>query len=38
MIKPIQVCALPNYRIYIKYSDGAEGEVDLSYLVGQGVF
>ena len=38
MLKPVQVRALPNHRIYIKYSDGAEGEVDLSDLVGKGVF
>jgi len=38
MNKPLLVRALPNYRIYIKYSDGAEGEIDLSDLVGQGVF
>ena len=28
----------PNYRIWIRFDDGLEGEVDLSYLVGQGVF
>ena len=38
MIRPILVKALPDYRIYIKFSDGAEGEVDLSDLAGQGVF
>jgi hypothetical protein len=38
MIKPLLVRALPDYRIYLKYSDGAEGEVDLSDLVGQGIF
>ncbi|NUO83673.1 DUF2442 domain-containing protein [candidate division KSB1 bacterium] len=38
MLKPIEVRALPNHRLYIKYSDGAEGEVNLSDLVGQGVF
>ena len=38
MVKPIQVRALPHHRIYIKYNDGAEGEVDLSDLVGPGVF
>ncbi len=38
MTKPTQVRALPNYRIYIKYNDGAEGEVDLSDLLGQGIF
>ena len=27
-----------NYRLWLKYSDGVEGEVDLSRLVGTGVF
>jgi hypothetical protein len=26
------------YRLWLKYSDGVEGEVDLSALVGKGVF
>ena len=34
----IAVKPLPNYRIWIKYSDGAEGEVDFSHLAGKGVF
>ena len=38
MTRPILVKALPDYRIYIRFSDGAEGEVDLSDLAGQGVF
>lgn len=38
MVKPIQVKALPNYKLWIKYADGVEGEVDLSHLVGKGVF
>jgi hypothetical protein len=28
----------PNYRVWIRFDDGLEGEVDLSNLVGQGVF
>lgn len=28
----------PNYRLWIRFSDGREGEVDLSSLVGKGVF
>jgi hypothetical protein len=28
----------PQYRVWIQFDDGLEGEVDLSYLVGQGVF
>lgn len=27
-----------NYRVWVRFDDGLEGEVDLSYLVGQGVF
>jgi hypothetical protein len=29
---------MPNYRIQIRFSDGTEGAVDLSGLVGHGVF
>lgn len=28
----------PNYRLWLRFTDGSEGEVDLSYLVGRGVF
>lgn len=38
MVNPVFVQALPNYRIYIRYSDGAEGEVDLSAFAGKGIF
>jgi uncharacterized protein DUF2442 len=38
MFKPIEVRALPDYRIWIRFSDGAEGQVDLSHLAGRGVF
>ena len=38
MIRPIRVQALPNYRLYLEFSDGTKGEVDLSDLVGNGVF
>ncbi len=38
MIRPIEIKALPKYRIWIKYSDGNQGEVDLSEFVGKGVF
>lgn len=27
-----------NYRLWLRFEDGLSGEVDLSYLVGQGVF
>ena len=38
MIRPVAVEALPQYRLRVVYADGVEGEVDLSDLVGQGVF
>lgn len=38
MLKPVQVNALPNYRLWLRYSDGIEGEVDLSHLAGKGPF
>jgi hypothetical protein len=38
MIQPLLVRALPNYRIYLEFADGAKGEVDLSDLAGKGVF
>lgn len=30
--------ALPNYQVWIRFEDGLEGIVDLSHLVGRGVF
>ncbi len=38
MFKPLKVTALPGYKIHIHYADGVEGDVDLSQLVGHGVF
>lgn len=38
MKKAIQVKPLSGYRIWLKYVDGVEGEVDLSHLAGRGVF
>ena len=32
MARPIEVKALPNFRIWLRYDDGTEGEVDLSDL------
>jgi hypothetical protein len=29
---------LPNYRIWIRFEDGLEGELSLAHLVGRGVF
>jgi len=38
MPTPVEVKPLDHYQIWIMYSDGVEGVVDLSYLVGDGVF
>ena len=38
MVKPIAVKALEGYRIWIKFDDGVEGELDLSHHAGRGVF
>lgn len=38
MYKPVEVRPLAGYRLYLRYADGVEGEVDVSSLVGQGVF
>lgn len=38
MHKIVDVRPLKDYRIWIKFSDGVEGTVDLSELAGQGVF
>ena len=38
MIRPVHVEARQEHRIWLRYSDGTEGEVDLSDLAGRGVF
>lgn len=38
VIRPVEVEPRPNYRLKLRYSNGAAGEVDLSHLVGMGVF
>jgi hypothetical protein len=38
MERVVQVQPRPNYRLWLRYTDGVEGEVDLSSLVGKGVF
>lgn len=38
MPTPIAVKALDNYRIWIRFDDGAEGELNLSRHAGRGVF
>ena len=34
----VKVETLEHYRLALSYADGVEGVVDLSYLVGKGVF
>ena len=36
--KIIDCKPLPNYKVWIEFADGLKGEVDLSHLVGKGVF
>ena len=38
MLWPTQVKPMPGYKIWIEYEDGESGEIDLSHLVGKGVF
>ena len=38
MNRPTEVKALDDFRIWIRFADGTEGEVDLSDLAGRGVF
>ena len=38
MFKPVEVKALPDYKLWLRYEDGVAGEVDLVHLAGQGVF
>ncbi len=38
MIRATEVKARAGRRIWLRYSDGAAGEVDLSHLEGRGVF
>ena len=38
MIEPVEIQAMEKYRVWLRYSDGASGEVDLGHWAGQGVF
>lgn len=38
MIEAVQVEPREGYRIWLRYSDGASGEMDLSDMAGRGVF
>lgn len=37
-MEPLEAAARENHRLWLRYDDGACDEVDLSCLVGQGVF
>ena len=36
--RPVEVRALEPYRIWLRYDDGTEGEVDLSHLASRRLF
>lgn len=38
MFRLVEARPLPRYRLFLRYDNGAAGEVDLSDLVGRGVF
>ena len=38
MIRPTAVEPREGYRIWLQYSDGTAGEIDLAHLAGRGVF
>ena len=38
MVRPTEVHSRAGYHIWLRYADGVAGEIDLSYLAGNGVF
>ncbi len=38
MNKPIELKVLSKYKLWLRYDDGVQGEVDLSNLLDKGVF
>jgi hypothetical protein len=38
MNRVTKVRARPGYRLWVRFDDDSEGEIDLSHLVGKGVF
>lgn len=38
MIRIVDIKPLSGHKLHIKYSNGVEGDLDLSFLVGKGVF
>ena len=37
-LRPVAIEARSDYRLWVRFDDGAEGEIDLSGRVGRGVF
>ena len=38
MLKVVEAKPLPDYKLWVRFADGIQGEVDLSHLAGKGVF
>jgi hypothetical protein len=38
MVRIVTATPLPGYRLHLTFTDGSSGQVDLSHLLGQGVF
>jgi hypothetical protein len=38
MVRIAAAKAQPGYRLWLRFTDGAEGVVDLAHLVGRGIF
>ena len=38
LVRPIKVEPRAHHRIWLQYDDGVSGEIDLSHLVGSGIF
>lgn len=38
MVRITDAKPLPGYRLFLRFTDGSSGEVDLSHLAGKGVF
>ena len=38
MMKLVQIKPLDGYRLWLRFADGVEGQVDISDLAGRGVF
>lgn len=38
MVRLLEIRPLPGNRLFLRYQDGVEGEVNVSHLAGRGVF